>query len=303
MWTARFFGLLIVGGGALYVAWSAYFVMRGVPVWPFALGLPVVYLALPLLATCLWMLLAWLLRAKPPAEVRLTFGQCWRLFADEFLSIARSPARMALYRWLMPEPPPAPAALPVLLLHGVACNSGVWTGFRRFLESRGLGPVYALSYGPPLASIEQFAPQVAAKIDEIRGATGAGQVVLVTHSMGGLVARVYLREYGGAGVRRLVTVGAPHHGSMHAWLMNATPLVEMRPGSPFLIRLNDSAERAAGVPLVSLWSWHDSMVTPQTSARLDWADNIVITGVAHNALLNDRGVWDLVAAEVEKARS
>ncbi len=65
----------------------------------------------------------------------------------------------------------------------------------------------------------------------------------------------------------------------------------MRPRSSFLAGLNGTAGSAAGVPVVSLWSWHDSMVTPQTSARLDWADNIVIAGVAHNALLDDRDVW------------
>ena len=75
-------------------------------------------------------------------------------------------------------------------------------------------------------------------------------------------------------------------------MMFGTPLAQMRPGSAFLAGLNAGAERAAGVPVVSLWSWHDSMVTPQTSSRLPWAENIVIAGVAHNALLNDRGVWD-----------
>ena len=45
------------------------------------------------------------------------------------------------------------------------------------------------------------------------------------------------------------------------------------------------------------------MVTPQTSSRLPWAENIVIAGVAHNALLNDRGVWSLVAEEIRKAQA
>ena len=96
--------------------------------------------------------------------------------------------------------------------------------------------MYTLSYGPPLASIELFADQLAAKIAGIRAATGAAQVVIVTHSMGGLVARAYLRRYGGAHVRRLVTLGTPHHGSRHAWMMFGTPLAQMRPGSAFLAR-------------------------------------------------------------------
>src|SRR6185369_6546009 len=137
-----------------------------------------------------------------------------------FASLAQSPLKMALYAVLMRDPAPAPATLPLLLVHGIGCNAGVWTGFRRYLESRKLGPVYALSYDPPLASIEHFANQMAARIDEVRAATGAEQVLIVGHSMGGLVARAYLRKFGGKHVRELITLGTPHSGSIHAWLMS-----------------------------------------------------------------------------------
>jgi 5-formaminoimidazole-4-carboxamide-1-beta-D-ribofuranosyl 5'-monophosphate synthetase len=39
------------------------------------------------------------------------------------------------------------------------------------------------------------------------------------------------------------------------------------------------------------------------SSRLDWGENIVISGVAHNALLRDRSVWTRVADEIRKART
>jgi len=301
MWTALFLATLFGGLVAAYVAAAAHAVARGASVWPFVLGLPAAYLAVVFVVTAIWITLGWWLRAERPDDVALTFRLRLRLFLDEYASLLLSAPKMILYGILMRDPPPGPAGLPILLLHGVGCNAGIWTGFRRYLESRGLGPVYALSYGPPLASIELFASQVAAKIAAIRTATGASQVLLVGHSMGGLVARAYLRRYGGRAVRRLITLGTPHQGSMHAWLMSGVALAEMRPRSPFLTGLNETSDHADGVPIVSLWSWHDSMVTPQTSARLDWADNIVIAGVAHNALLNDRGVWATVAAEIEKA--
>jgi triacylglycerol esterase/lipase EstA (alpha/beta hydrolase family) len=303
MWTAVVLGILIVGGVAAYVAFAIHAVTQGAPMWPFIVGLPLAYLAVPFVFTCIWITLGWWLRAERPDDVALTWRQRLRLFANEFASLAQSAPKMVMYGVLMRDPAPAPATLPVLLLHGVGCNAGVWTGFRRYLESRKLGPVYALSYGPPLASIEHFADQLAVKIDQIQADTGAEQVVLVGHSMGGLVARAYLRKFGGARVRRLITIGTPHSGSMHAWLMTGVALAEMRPHSTFLAGLNTDVENTTGVPVISLWSWHDSMVTPQTSARLDWADNIVIAGVAHNALLNDRDVWTTVASEIEKARS
>ena len=40
------------------------------------------------------------------------------------------------------------------------------------------------------------------------------------------------------------------------------------------------------------------MVAPQTNARLDGAENIALSGIGHNALVRDRRVFELVAAEL-----
>ena len=52
---------------------------------------------------------------------------------------------------------------------------------------------------------------------------------------------------------------------------------------------------------MSLWSWHDSMVAPQTSSRLAGAEHIELVGIGHNALLGDRHVFALVAEELKRA--
>jgi triacylglycerol esterase/lipase EstA (alpha/beta hydrolase family) len=298
MWTAIILAALVAGGTLAYGAWAYHAVAHGAPLWPFIIGYPFAYLAVPLLFATFWFLLAWWFRAERPAEIRLSLPARAAMFGREFRALARSGPRMIFYRWLMPDPPPAPAKLPVLLLHGVGCNAGVWSGFRRHLAACGIGPVYALSYGPPLASIDHFADQVADRIAGIAAATGAAQVVLVCHSMGGLVARAYLRKYGGACVRRLVTIGTPHHGSMHAWVAAGLSLAQMRPKNAWLTDLNGNRVGADGVPVASIWSWHDSMVTPQTSARIDWGENIVLTGIAHNAMLDDPQVWAAVVAQI-----
>jgi triacylglycerol esterase/lipase EstA (alpha/beta hydrolase family) len=298
MWTAILLAAIVVGGAAAYGAWAYHAVAQGAPLWPFIVGIPLAYFAVPLLLTIFWFALAWWFRAERPADIHLTLAARIAMFGREFRALARSIPRMILYRWLMPDPSPAPAGLPILLLHGVGCNAGVWSGFRRHLEGCGIGPVYALSYGPPLAAIEHFADQVADRIAGIEAATGASQVVLVGHSMGGLVARAYLRQYGGAKVRRLITLGTPHQGSMHAWLMAGQSLAQMRPANAWLAALNSNANGAGGVPVASIWSWHDSMVTPQTSSRIDWGENIILTGIAHNALLDDPEVWAKVVAQI-----
>jgi triacylglycerol esterase/lipase EstA (alpha/beta hydrolase family) len=294
--------LWLLGGGAvaLYAGWAANAIAGGASPWGYLAALPLLYLAVLCAITLFWFALAWAFRALRPADMRIGVAATIRLFLDELRAIGRSGPRMAFYRHLMPEPPPAPAASPVLLLHGVLCNAGAMAGLRRDLVARNLGPVYALSYGPPLASIDDFADQVAAKVDAVLEATGAARVAIVGHSMGGLVARAYLRRHGAQKVSLVMTLGTPHHGSVHAWLFPGLSLAQLRPGNAWLADLNRTEGAPAGVRVVSLWSWHDSMVAPQTSSRLAGSENIELAGIGHNALLGDHRVFALVAEELKR---
>ena len=291
--------LLAVAGG--YAWWALQAIAAGAVVWPYLAGAVALPFAIPFVFTVAWFSLAWAFGTPLPPGAKLGLGRRVALFWNEWQAIRRSGPRMIFYRWLTPDPPPAPAPFPVLLLHGVLCNAGVWLGLSRHLAAQGLGPVYTLSYGPPLASIEVFADQLATKVDAILRATGAAGVAIVGHSMGGLVARAYLRRYGASKVRLLVTLGTPHHGSVHAWLFPGACLAQLRPGNPWLAALNAAA--LPGCRVVSLWSRHDSMVAPQASSALPGAEEIVITGVGHNALLADPAVFATVARELARARA
>jgi hypothetical protein len=99
-----------------------------------------------------------------------------------------------------------------------------------------------------------------------------------------------------------MTIGSPHHGSMHAWLLFGTSLAQLRPGNAWLAELNRQRIDPA-LRFVSLWSWHDSMVAPQTSAELPGAIDVTVIGVGHNALLGDREVFERTQAEIVAART
>ena len=295
--------LLLIIGAAGYVSWAARRIAHGDPAWWFIAGAPLAYL-LPVLAlVSLWFMLSWIWRTPRPPEHRLGPVACARLFLAEVGAVASSWLLMVVHRLLIVDPAPKPASLPLLLVHGVGVNDGVWFFLRRDLARRGLGPVYTINHGPPLAGIEHFAGQLAARIDAICSATGAARVALITHSMGGLVARAYLRRVGGARIARLVTVGTPHHGSMLAWTFAGRCLAQMRPGSPWLAGINAGENEPPPAPVVSVWSRHDSMVAPQASADLACARNVVLTGIGHNALLSNRSVMDEVARAVVSAQA
>ena len=114
--------------------------------------------------------------------------------------------------------------------------------------------------------------------------------------------RAYIRRHGTAKLARVLTIGAPHHGSMHAWMMVGTALSQIRPGNPWLTALNRERIDPA-LRIVSLWSWHDSMVAPQTSAELPGAVDMSMIGIGHNALLGDAEVFDHAHAEIVAARA
>jgi pimeloyl-ACP methyl ester carboxylesterase len=286
MWTAVSLWTVLLGATALYVLWANDLAARGAPASLLVGGGLLAYLALYAVLVAVYFALAWVFRAKRPPATRIDLARTLRLVADEYLSLILSSWRMKFFAMLMRDPPPRPAARPVLLVHGVLCNAGVWSGFARFLAARGVRPVYALSYGPTLASIEAFADQLAAKIDDVLAATGAARLVVVTHSMGALVALAYFRRYGPDKVRRVISLGAPYHGSVHAWLFPGACLAQLRPGNRWLAELHRTP--FARPPMHSIWSWHDSMVAPQTSSRLAGAEDIALVGVGHTALTGDR---------------
>ncbi len=201
MTTAISLAIVFLGGLAAYLAWAASAWHSGADALWLAAGALLLYGAVFGVVTAAWFALAWVYRVQRPREVQLGMRATLRLFWREWLTLMGSGLRMGFGWWFMREPRPQRAAAPVLLIHGVLCNAGVWLGMRGALHRLGMGPVYTITYGPPLASIDEFATQLARSIEAIVAATGAPRVALVGHSMGGLVARAYLRRYGSAARR------------------------------------------------------------------------------------------------------
>ena len=299
--TAAFVLLLIVAGAAGYAGWATQRIAHGDPAWWFVVAAPLPFLLAVASLVSVWFTLSWIWRTPRLPQYRLGPVAFARMFVGEVAAVALSWPLLVLHRLLIRDPAPASASLPLLLVHGVMVNDGVWAPLRRDLARRGLGPVYTINYGPPFAGIEHFAGQLEACIEAICAATGAPRLALIAHSMGGLVARAYLRRAGAARIAKLITIGTPHRGSMLAWTFCGACLAQMRPDSRWLAALNGTEREAAAVPMLSIWSRHDSMVAPQASAELAGAQNVALVGVGHNALLLDRRVMDEVARVVAKA--
>jgi triacylglycerol esterase/lipase EstA (alpha/beta hydrolase family) len=285
---------LLLAGASTYIMWALHEVAQGASPWWFVAGAPLAYLAPVVVLVSAWFALSWIWRTPRPSNAQLDFAGSVRLFIGEVLAVAMSWPLIALHRLAIRDPAPAPARLPVILVHGVMVNDGVWFTMRRYLARHDVGAVYTINYGPPYGDIEHFAEQLGAKIESVCAATGAARVLLVCHSMGGLVARAYVRKRGPARIERIVTIGTPHHGSMFARGLIGRCLAQMRPGNAWLAELNRDESNLSPVPITSIWSRHDSLVAPQASSELACAENVALIGVGHNALLNEPRVMELV---------
>ncbi len=153
--------------------------------------------------------------------------------------------------------------------------------------------------------------QAAALGDTVRAVlrrTGAAHVDVVGYSAGGVVARLWVRDHGGATrARRVVTLGSPHHGTDLAALAGGiapaacpTACQQLAPNSELLTRLNAGDETPAGPTWVSIWTTHDDVVVPPGSAELRGALDVTVQSVCptdvvgHGGLPTDRYVAAMV---------
>lgn len=101
------------------------------------------------------------------------------------LSYTVAPARSPERRW------------PALLIHGAGGNANIWAGVRdRFqtLRAHALDlPGHGASGGAPCPDMRTYADAV----EDVRRRLGLGAIVIVGHSLGGMVAQWYAKLYPG----------------------------------------------------------------------------------------------------------
>jgi len=83
---------------------------------------------------------------------------------------------------------------------------------RSYLATGGIRNFTTFAY-PPRVDYQRLACRLGRTIESLCLATGATEVDVVGHSLGGLVARYLIEMAPGVPVRRLVTLGAPYFAS------------------------------------------------------------------------------------------
>lgn len=201
---------------------------------------------------------------------------------------------------------------PVLLVPGFGGSTDALTVLAGALRDDGRDATVVDLPGGGTGDLSVQAETLRESADAALSRTGATSVDVVGYSAGGVVARIWAADMGGAQqARRIVTLGSPHHGTRVAELATQfvpgqcpTACQQLVPGNPLLAQLNSGDETPNGPEWVSIWTEVDQVVTPPVSARLDGAVNIPVQSVCgdstvdHGSLPRDPLVGEMVAAQL-----
>lgn len=181
------------------------------------------------------------------------------------------------------------APLPmVVLVSGYGGDGGDIEPLADALRSEGREVVIFPPVGDNTGDLVEQARLLGTFVDnELTDADGdpLDTVDVIGFSAGGVVARVWASDFGGALVaRRILTIAAPHHGTRLARLAELGGFcegacVQLVPNSALLERLNEADETPAGPEWITIWSESDRTVTPVDSASLEGSLAITVQSV------------------------
>lgn len=164
--------------------------------------------------------------------------------------------------------------IPLVLIHGLwsetwsECFSDTWRAFVESSIQAELNKVYQLycfEYPSKSISVENAAEWLAYRLNQY---LPERQVVIVAHSMGGLVARAYMNlKGGGSRVIKLITLATPHHGTPLASLFS----IFRRVGKE---ELQSQAELPRFIPQAIRDDIASLFIEPLASSDLLWLNRV-----------------------------
>lgn len=178
-----------------------------------------------------------------------------------------------------------------VFIHGYLGNPASFFPLSAYLKSIDDTAVLSFRYSSRIG-VEQAARQLKEFLKKrVRG----GRIDLVCHSLGGVIARMYLQELGGARkVDRCITLGTPHQGTYSSYWLSSRIGHEMRPDSPIMRRLAASRAEASRVKFTSIVGGTDNIVVPRVFATHD-ESQVHIPDIGHVGLLFSPKVFFEVA--------
>lgn len=191
--------------------------------------------------------------------------------------------------------------IPVILVHGYLQNQTDWIWFKRHLQGvPHVGPIYSFNLCSPFDSIAKYAEKLKQEIADIKAETKQDKIILIGHSMGGLVCSYYSEFLAKPGeIVKVITLGSPFQGTRLAALGYGENVQEMSPNSSFLQDLTSRIEQSA-IAYHHVASQIDNMIVPWQAAfpphhHQNSNNNLILEDHGHLRLLISPQVVQQVA--------
>ena len=189
------------------------------------------------------------------------------------------------------------ATRPLVLVHGLFDTPRLFSRLERRLELQHrpvLSPHLPHRFGA--TPLRKLAQQLDGLIQDHWGLETP--IDLLGFSMGGVIARTCLPEFGGAKrTNRFISVGSPQQGTLTAqcipaWLFAG--LADMKRGSPLLRSLNNNYADLQTVECISFFCRWDLMVCPGWQAVLPIGKSTAVPVLTHQQLMSHPRSLDLL---------
>lgn len=213
-------------------------------------------------------------------------------------------AKTTAYLYPEPEfPRKESTGIPVILVHGYLHDNSGWVAFRKQLEEKNIGPIFAPTLLDSGGDIVRSSLEIAQIVRFVKLQTGSSSVILVGHSMGGLVsayATQYLLEPGE--VQAVITLASPLKGTKIARLGFSKAARQMEIGSRFTSELVAKMKKEPKTRYFCFGSARDEVVIPHKNAffRTSDPDDLLYTTVGHQSFLFDPEVIQDVSLLLEQ---
>ena len=199
---------------------------------------------------------------------------------------------------LLAVPAAASAVELIVFVHGWNSSGSTWNTMASRFAANGYTAAQLDKWSYTTSqSNATTAAQLRDEVNRVRAATGAAKVDIVSHSMGGLSSRYYLKNLGGQSyVDEWVSIAGPNHGTNLASLCWQTSCQEMRAGSTFLANLNAGDETpGTTVRYGTWWSPCDEVINPDTSTILSGATNTQTGCLSHSGIKDNATTYSQIA--------
>ncbi|MEC8380558.1 MAG: alpha/beta fold hydrolase [Myxococcota bacterium] len=182
---------------------------------------------------------------------------------------------------------------PIILVPGYGMNRLSLWFLKVYLQQQGYRWVWNINHPVRQDDLDAYATALCHKAEHLCFRSGESSVILIAHSMGGLVSRLAIQKKPSQ-FKALISLGTPWKSTAAHIFTIGRSGQQMSPSSPHLCHTWDQK-----VPLHSIYSLQDWVILPPTHSIVDGANNHHLSNVGHLSLLCSTRSFTLILTIIE----